>query len=228
MVSPQSQPANTQKTDGQVSPEILHVVVGHSAVVSTESRVKRMLTGNPAVIESVLTSPNEVVVTAKDAGGSSLVLWEEAGKKRVLEVFADIDVESLRDAVKQTFPNTPVEVQSERGKVILVGTVANAAVADQIAKMGANFSKEVVNALQVLDAPKPARLKQVVLKVRFAEADRAKLTAFGVNLLSTGGANTIGTVTTQQFGGLCLGRTAFRPRVEPRPALQLSLTSQTS
>ena len=35
--------------------------------------------------------------------------------------------------------------------------------------------------------------KQVMLKVRFAEADRGKLTAFGINLFSTGATNTIGT-----------------------------------
>ena len=40
----------------------------------------------------------------------------------------------------------------------------------------------------------------MMLKVRFAEADRSKLTAFGINLFSTGATNTIGTVSTQQFG----------------------------
>jgi len=41
--------------------------------------------------------------------------------------------------------------------------------------------------------------------VRFAQVDRTKMSAFGVNLLSTGAANTIGTITTQQFGTLGLG-----------------------
>ena len=39
-----------------------------------------------------------------------------------------------------------------------------------------------------------------MLKVRFAEADRGKLTAFGNQLFSTGATNTIGTISTQQFG----------------------------
>ena len=46
--------------------------------------------------------------------------------------------------------------------------------------------------------------RQVMLKVRFAEADRSKLNQFGINLFSTGATNTIGTVSTQQFGPLTL------------------------
>jgi len=37
--------------------------------------------------------------------------------------------------------------------------------------------------------------------VKFAEVDRSALTQLGVNFISTGAANTLGTVTTGQFGG---------------------------
>ena len=177
--------------------QTLHVVVGHSLLIRTPSRVKRILTGNPAVIESVLTSPQELVVTAKQPGGSSLMLWEEMGQNRMLDVFADLDVTSLRNTLDQSFPNSGVEVQSQEDKVMLVGVVPSSAMAEQMLKMAANFSKEVVNGLQVAQPP---RQRQVSLKVRFAEADRGKLSAFGVNLFSTGATNTIGTVSTQQFG----------------------------
>ena len=179
----------------------MHIVVGHSLVLRTSSRVKRILTGNPSVIESVMASPTEVVLTAKQPGGSSLVLWEETGKNRMMDVFADLDVTSLRTALEQSYPGVDVEAQSQEGKVVLVGTVPSVAAADQMSKMALNFSKEVVNALQVAQPP---RQKQVMLKVRFAEADRNKLSAFGVNLFSTGATNTIGTVSTQQFGAQAL------------------------
>lgn len=191
------QPAAAAAQEGEQSSEAVHVVVGHSVVVRTPSRVKRILTGNPAVIESVLTSPQELVVTAKQPGGSSLMLWEETGQYRMLDVFADLDVSPLRNALDQSFPNSGVEAQSQGDKVMLVGVVSSPAVVDQMLKMASNFSKEVVNGLQVMQPP---RLRQVMLKVRFAEADRSKLSAFGVNLFSTGATNTIGTISTQQFG----------------------------
>lgn len=156
--------------------EALHIVVGHSLLIRTPSRVRRILTGNPAVIESVLTSPQELVVTAKQPGGSSLMLWQENGQNRMLDVFADLDVSPLRNTLDQSFPNSGVEVQTEGDKVMLVGVVPSAATVDQMLKMAGNFSKEVVNGLQVALPPRP---KQVMLKVRFAEADRARLSAFG-------------------------------------------------
>jgi len=207
--APLSPPATPAGGDKQVSPveaaqkvpDVLRISVGHSLLIKSPTRVRRMLTGNPAVLESVLTSPNEVVVTAKQTGGSSLLLWDQDGQGRMIDIFADVDVNPLRDALEQTYPGSGVEVQSQQEKVVLVGAVPTAAEADQIAKMAGNFSKEVVNGLRIAEGP---RQKQVMLKVRFAEADRNKLFAFGINLFSTGATNTIGTVSTQQFGAQSL------------------------
>jgi pilus assembly protein CpaC len=183
--------------ESEQNPEPIHLTVGHSLLVRTSSRIKRLLTGNPTVLETVPTSPKELVITAKAAGGSSLMIWEESGANQMLDVFADLDVGPLRSAVEQAFPDSGAEVVSEADKVTLLGTVASAAVAEQMVKMATTYSKEVINGLQVAPAP---HQKQILLKVRFAEADRAKLTAFGINLFSTGATNTIGTISTQQFG----------------------------
>jgi pilus assembly protein CpaC len=177
-------------------PENVHIVVGHSLLIHTPSRVKRILTGNPNVIESVVTSPAELVITAKAPGSSSLMLWDEAGRSRYLDVYSDLDVSSLRSSIDQSFLYSNVDVQSEGEKVVLVGTVSNKEVADQISKMAQNFSKDIVDGLRIAAPP---RDKQVMLKVRFAEADRTKLTEWGFNLFSTGATNTIGTISTQQF-----------------------------
>lgn len=195
------QPYPLAAAQGDQGPEALHIVVGHSLLIRNSARVKRVLTGNPTVIETVPTSPYELVVTAKQTGGSSLLLWDENGKSRMMDVFADLDLTPLRSALQQTYPDISVEAQSEQGRVVLVGIVPSPAVAEQILKMAGNFSKEVVNGLQVA---LPSRQRQIILKVRFAEADRSKLNAFGINLFSTGAANTIGTVSTQQFGSQTL------------------------
>jgi pilus assembly protein CpaC len=62
--------------------------------------------------------------------------------------------------------------------------------------MAATLGK-VVNLLRV---DVPAVEPQILLHVKFADVDRAATTSFGVNLLSTGAGNTIGQVTTGQFG----------------------------
>ena len=176
--------------------QVLHILVGHSVVVRTDPRLRRVLVGNPAVVTTATTAPNEVVVTAVAVGSSSVVLWQEDNRSRILEVFADVDVSLLRDAIARGLPGEAIAAESEEGRVILTGTASSSAVADQIGKMAAPFSKEIVNSIQIA---LPHRQKQILLKVKFAQVDRSKLTAFGINLLSTGGANTFGTISTQQF-----------------------------
>lgn len=201
-VTPAPQKAQAAPQPGQGlddSVQSLHIVVGHSLVLRTPARVKRILTGNPEVLDSVVTSPKEVVLTAKQAGGTSLIVWEEGGQSRMIDVFADVDVASLRDALEETYPGINVEAQSQQGKIVIVGTAPSTVAADQMLKMAGNFSKDVVNALQIAGPP---RQRQIMLKVRIAEVDRNKLNQFGINLFSTGATNTIGSVSTQQFGPL--------------------------
>jgi pilus assembly protein CpaC len=47
----------------------------------------------------------------------------------------------------------------------------------------------------------PVGAQEVLLQVKFAEVDRSALNQMGVNFISTGAANTIGTITTGQYGG---------------------------
>lgn len=170
--------------------------MGHSVVIRTDPRLQRVLVGNPAVVTTATTAPNEVVVTAVAPGSSSVVLWQENNQSRIIEVFADVDVSLLREAISRGLPGEAVEAESEEGRVILTGTASSTAVAEQIGKMAAPFSKEIVNSIQV--AP-PHRGKQILVKVRFAQVDRSKLTALGFNLFSTPGASIFGLATTQQF-----------------------------
>ena len=167
--------------------QVVRLLVGHSTVIRTDPRLTRVLVGNPEVVTTATTAPNEVVVTATAPGSSSVVLWQENNQSRVIEVFADLDVSLLREAIARNFPNESIQVEAEQGRVLLSGTASSVAVADQLGKMGAPFSKDIVNSIRLAVAP---RQKQVMLKVRFAQVDRSKMTAFGINLFSTGTANT--------------------------------------
>jgi pilus assembly protein CpaC len=202
------QAAVQQSAESATSSQVVHILVGHSIVIHTEARLKRVLVGNPAVLSTTTTAPNELVVTAVASGSSSLVLWHDNNESRIIEVFADVDVSMLRDAVGRGFPGESIQVEAEEGRVVLTGTVSGPAVAEQVVKMAAPFSKELVNSLRVAQ---PARQKQILLKVRFAEVDRSKADSFGFNLLSTGAANTVGATSTQQFGGLGLADGARLP-----------------
>ncbi len=54
-------------------------------------------------------------------------------------------------------------------------------------------------AVDNLQSRPPPSEPQILLKVRFAEVNRSATTEFGLNLLSTGAAGTIGSTATGQF-----------------------------
>jgi pilus assembly protein CpaC len=151
---------------------------------------------NPAVLDTATVSTTQVVVTAKIAGTSSLVLWDEEANARILDVYADVDVSGLREGVRSAFPAEAIQVEAEQGRVLVSGRVSDKAIADDVVKMAGVYSKEVVDSI-VISAP--PRSKQVMLKVRFAEVDRIRLEQFGFNILSTSQKLT-GSTTTAQYG----------------------------
>jgi pilus assembly protein CpaC len=176
--------------------ESVHILVGRSIIVTMQARLRKVYVSNPAVIESTTTSPSQVVITAKGPGSSNVVFWDEDGRSRMLEVSADVDIAGFRSALQQTYPTQPIEARAEEGRIVLSGTVTDKDVADTVVKMAQSYSKDVVDGLLIFT---PAHSKQIMLKVRFAEVDRGKMNTFGINILSTGAANTIGSTSTQQF-----------------------------
>jgi pilus assembly protein CpaC len=179
----------------------VHIQVGRSIVLNTQSRLRRIVVSNPAILDTVTVSTTQVVVTAKAAGSSSLVLWDEKSNARILDVYADVDISGLRDGIRSAYPNEPVQIEAEQGRVLVAGKVDSKGTEDDILRMASVYSKDIVSSLTVV----PLRQKQVMLKVQFAEVDRTKLEQFGINILSTGAANTPGTISTGQFGPATLG-----------------------
>lgn len=176
--------------------EPLHIIVGKSVVITLESRLKRILLSNPAVIDVLAPNPTQLVVEAKGPGTSSLILWDESGASRMMDVTVDLDVSSLRSAIERTYPDRAVSVEADGGRLILKGRVPNQRAEDDLVKMAGIYSKDVVDSL----SQPILHQRQILLEVKIAEVDRTKLEQIGFNFLSTGGGNTIGTLSTQQFG----------------------------
>jgi len=80
---------------------------------------------------------------------------------------------------------------------VLSGHVSTEDTAKRAGMIAQAYSTNVVNVLTF----GPVGAQEVLLEVKFAEVDRSALTQLGVNILSTGATNTVGTTSTQQFGG---------------------------
>lgn len=173
--------------------ELLHVTVGRTLFLTTAARLKRVYISNPSILASFTASPNEVLVTAKDAGVSSVVIWDELGHQTAYTVSSDLDIDGLRQSLAAALPAAGIQLSALQGHIELAGRVEHQADADTAMKLAQLYSKDVSNSIRV-NAP---ALKQVTLKVRFIEVDRVKLNQFGFNLLSLG--NNIASTSTQQF-----------------------------
>lgn len=180
--------------------DMLHITVGRSVVLASVAPLRRVYVGNPIVLQTFTSGSTEVVLTAKSAGVSSLVIWDEAGGNRLYTVFADIDPETLSQSLTQALSGSSIHVEAAEGKIFLSGSVPSEAASDSAFKMASLYAKEVVNALRIL----PPHVKQVQLKLRIIEVDRSRLEQLGINLF-TSGNNTAAASTTEQFIGAVSG-----------------------
>jgi len=171
----------------------LHVSVGRSALLSTSASLRRVYVGDPAVLGAYTSGLNEVVLTAKQPGVSTVVLWDGAGSHRMYTVFADLDPVAVRASVRAAFPNSNIEVATGESKIVLTGSVATADAAASVVRLVSSYSKDVVNSLLV----QPEHGKQVELKLRVVEVDRTRAQQLGINLFSQ--ASTHASTSTGQF-----------------------------
>ena len=191
-------PAST----GQDSANDLVVGAGKAVLVDTALPVERIAVGSGDIAEATAVSPNEVMLNGKAPGETSLIIWQRGGTRQFFNVqvraantAVNDKLDSVRKELRTEFPGQTFRLTSENGQVFLRGTVKDLASSDRAVQIASTAGK-VVNLLYV-DVPSPE--PQILLKVRFASLDRSLNKQLGINIFSLGAANTIGSVTTQQF-----------------------------
>ncbi|MGI4828055.1 MAG: type II and III secretion system protein family protein [Janthinobacterium lividum] len=172
-----------------------HLELGHTLMLNAKARINRIYIANPAVLESYIVTPHEILLTAKTAGLTSVVLWDETNHTETYMVSCDLDPAPLRKALGDALPGEQVAVEVHQSKIMLEGAVTTQAASDTAEKIAALFNKDVVNSLVVSSA----KARQVELKVRFVEIDRSRLNQFGINIFAPGGTSSVGSGSTQQF-----------------------------
>jgi pilus assembly protein CpaC len=181
----------------EAEPQTLHLLVGRSLVITSPSRIKRISLADPEIAEALVVSPTQVLVNGKKPGGVSLLIWDETDQSQAFEVSVDIDVLGLSQKIHEVFPSENVHIDTSKDVVIITGKISSAVVADKILEVVKGAAPKVTSMMEI----PPPLTGEILLQVRFAEVDRSALTQLGFNLLSTGVGKTIGSITTQQFGG---------------------------
>jgi pilus assembly protein CpaC len=179
--------------------ENLVVTVGKSLILDTPTDLRRVSVANGDLAEALAVTPREALINGKSPGETTLILWQQDGSRTMYDLTVRQNttrIEAVRRELERGLAGQDVSFDYENDTVFLRGTVQDLSGAERAVAMASTLGK-VVNLLRVEVPPAAA---QILLRVRFADVDRAATTSLGVNLLSTGAGNTVGQVTTGQFG----------------------------
>lgn len=177
--------------------ESLRLTIGKSIVIDYPEDIRQLSTTNPDVADVTVVTTREILVHAKGLGTTDIVVWSASDRRMFYNVTVELNVDSLRRVLRESFPNETIEVRTSGDSISLNGTVSSATVADRAAALAAVAAKTVVNNLQV---PGPGIDDQIQLRVRFAELDRQRIQELGVNLFGSGFLNN-GSVTASSGTG---------------------------
>ncbi len=182
------------------APSELFVGLNKSNILENAAGVKRISIANPEIAEAVAVSKTEVLVNGKAPGDTSLILWDLTGQKTIFNVhvtLSDTRPDAVRGELQRELAGQDVSFDLSNGSVFLRGTVNDVTSADRATAIASTLGK-VVNLLNV---KVPDAEPQILLKVRFANVDRTAASQLALNIISTGATNTIGGISTRQFGG---------------------------
>jgi pilus assembly protein CpaC len=175
----------------------LRVMVGKSLLINTTEHLKRISVTDPGIAFVQVITPTQILVHGKAPGEVSLLIWDELERSRSFDLRVDVDVSACAEEEHRVFPEEQITVSPSRAAIVLSGHVSTEDVAKRAGELASAYSPKVVNVLTF----GPVGAQEVLLQVKFAEVDRTALTQMGINFISTGGLNTIGTTSTGQYGG---------------------------
>jgi pilus assembly protein CpaC len=189
--------SRTQQAGAAAAPEKLMVTVGKSMIIDSPVNIQRISVANGDLVEAVAVNPKEVLINGKQAGETSLIIWQTGGNRLLYDLTVRLSTNKL-DAVRQQlardFPNEEINISFENDTAFVRGSVRDIIAADRVMAIAGTLGK-VVNLLRV-DVP-PVET-QILLKVRFANVDRGASQDLGMSLAS-GAFNQATQIGTGQF-----------------------------
>ncbi len=187
---------------GQTVPQSIKLTVGQGELVQFQQDITKVVVSEPKIADAIVVSPREVMVTAKGTGKTTLVIWEEGKSPARYDVQVLLDLTTtddfnnlLRVDLKRELPEDSIQFNGNAETIVLTGSVKNADSAKRAAALTQTRTKNVIN---LIELPKKADPRQIMLQVKFASIDRAALSEIGFNWFSRN-PKMLGALSTQQF-----------------------------
>ena len=189
--------SRTQQAGASAAPDKLTVTVGKSMIIDSPVNIQRISVANGDLVEAVAVNPKEVLINGKQAGDTSLIIWQQGGNRLLYDLTVRMSTSKL-DAIRQQlardFPDDQINVTYENDTPFVRGIVKDTTAADRVMSIVSTLGKPV-NLLRVNIPPAET---QILLKVRFADVDRAATQDLGINIVS-GAFNQSTAISTGQY-----------------------------
>src|SRR5436190_4762994 len=179
-------------------PRDISLLAGRGELLRFDRDLTKVAVAEPKIADAVVISPREVMVNAKGAGRTTVVIWQGEAEPLQFNINVSADTTEFDDfkkAVQASVPDANINVAGHGETIVLTGSVKSTEESKRAAGIAQTRAKNVINLLQVPPPPEP---RQILLQVKFAAIDRVALSQIGFNLFSRNGTM-LGETSTQQF-----------------------------
>jgi pilus assembly protein CpaC len=158
--------------------------IGKSVVIDLPGDIKDVLVADPKIANAVVRSVRRAYLIGVAIGQTNIYFFDAEGRQLAgFDIAVTRDLNGMRGALKQMFPDGNVRVEAIADGVMLTGIVASPLDSQHAADLAARLvgdNAKVVNNIVVRDRD------QVMIHVTFAEVDREVVKQVGINLSGTG------------------------------------------
>jgi pilus assembly protein CpaC len=166
--------------DGQMNARFLALGIGKSVVIDLPRDIKDVLVADPKIANAVVRSAQRAYIIGAAVGQTNIVFFDSAGQQiAAYDIAVKRDLNGVRAALKQTLPNSDIQIEGVGDGVMLTGTAASPIEAQQAGDLAARLvggTDKVVNSIVVRGRD------QVMLKVTLAEVQRSIIKQMGIDL----------------------------------------------
>ncbi|HEV7600180.1 MAG TPA: type II and III secretion system protein family protein [Bradyrhizobium sp.] len=166
--------------DGQMNARFLSLGIGKSIVIDLPRDIKDVLVADPKIANAVVRSAQRAYIIGAAVGQTNIIFFDSAGQQiAAYDIAVKRDLNGIRAALKQTMPNSDVQIEGLGDGVMLSGSVSSPIEAQQAGDLAARLvggTDKVVNSIAIRGRD------QVMLKVTVAEVSRTLIKQLGIDL----------------------------------------------
>jgi pilus assembly protein CpaC len=154
---------------GEMNARFLPLGIGKSVVIDLPRDIKDVLVGDPKIANAVIRSSQRAYIIGAAVGQTNIVFFDGSGQQiAAYDIAVTRDLNGVRAALKQMFPNSDIRIEGVGDGVVLTGSAANQIEAQQAGDMAARLAGGAD--------------KMVMLKVTVAEIQRSIIKQLGIDL----------------------------------------------